>query len=281
VVVPQQAPQPVSVGGEPVGIAAAESSLWVSGGSSGEAVRIDTATRTVTARVAVGGALGGIAATRGAVWVSVFDGGQVARIDPAAGSVVARVAVGGEPTAIAFDPSGMVWVGNLDGNLDRIDPATSQVTASLILPTGVSTLLPRGNLIWIGLQNRSLVTLDPATATLVGAPVAVAPDVDALAETPDGLWASTFDGLAARIDTTARRVVRRVRLPSRGGGVAYANGRVWVSAYDSGFAVALDPVSGVYLAAVHTGLEPRDSVVVGSTLWIADQGSGEVTPIAP
>src|SRR5262245_37687539 len=33
VVVPQRAPQPVSVGGEPVGLTAAGSSLWISGGS--------------------------------------------------------------------------------------------------------------------------------------------------------------------------------------------------------------------------------------------------------
>jgi virginiamycin B lyase len=229
VVVTQPEPTAVDVGGEPVGIASAGTAIWVSDGSSGEAVRLDADTRQVTATVAVGGQLGGIGACPSAVWVSVYDGGQVARIDPANGSVVARVPVGGQPTSIAFDAGGQVWVGNLDGSAERIDPATNAVTARVHLPSGASTLLPLGNLIWIGLQSGGLVSLDPATGALSGASVSVAPDVDALAATPSGLWASTFDGTAALVDTGARRVLRRVSLPGHGSGIAYAGGRVWVT----------------------------------------------------
>lgn len=281
VVVARPEPNAVDVGGEPVGVAAAATAIWVSDGSGGNAVRVDADTRQVTARVAVGGQLGGIAATGSAVWVSVFDGGQVVRIDPATNTVVARIAVGGQPTSIAVDAAGQVWVGNLDGSVKRIDPATNLVGATVRLPSGASTLLPLGNLIWIGLQGGSLVSLDPATAALAGSAVDVAPDVDALVETPDGLWASTFGGTAALVDVGARRVVRRVRLPGHGSGIAYAGGRVWVTVYDARYVLALDPRTGVFLAAVHAGLQPRDSVVVGSTLWVCDQLDGALVPVTP
>lgn len=281
VVVTQREPKPVAVGGQPVGIATTGSDVWVSDGSGGNAVRVDANTRRVTARIAVGGELGGIAASASSVWVSVFDGGQVVRVDPATNTVLARIAVGGQPTSIALDAAGQVWVGNLDGEAKRIDPATNLVTATVRLPAGASTLLPVGNLIWIGLQNGSLVSLDPATAALTGAAITVAPDVDALASTPNGLWASTFGGTAALVDTGARRVLRRVRLPGRGSGIAFADGRVWVTVYDARYVLALDPATGTFLAAVHAGVQPRDSVVAGSTLWVCDQLTGAVVPVTP
>jgi virginiamycin B lyase len=280
VVVPKPAPAGVPVGGQPVGIAASSSTLWVSGGSSGEVVGVDPATRHVVSRVAVGGQLGGIAAGAGSVWVSVFDGGEIARIDPATGAVAARVAVGGQPTSIALDASGAVWAGNLDGSVSRLDPATAQVTKRVVLPSGASMLLPVGGLLWIGLQDGSLVSLDPATGGLTGKAIRIAPDVDAVVDTPGGLWATTFDGVAARVDLTARKVVRRVRLPGRGSGIAFANGRVWASAYDRRLVLALDPPTGAFAAAVHTGTQPRESLVLGSTLWVVDQAVGALTPVA-
>jgi YVTN family beta-propeller protein len=275
------APRPtsVAVGGQPVGIAATGSTLWVSGGSDGNAIRVDAATRQVTARVAVGGQLGGIAASSGAVWVAVFDGGEVVRIDPATNAVVARIAVGGQPTAIAFDPGGSVWVGNLDGTAARISPATDVVTAKVHFASGVSTFLPLRTLLWTGLQSGSLVTLDPSVGAVTGSEIPVSVDVDAIASTPAGIWASTFDGVAVRIDPVSRRVTRHVRLPGRAGGIAFAKGLVWVSLYDGGYALELNPASGKPVGAVRTGTQPRDSLVVGGTLWIVDQASGELTPV--
>ena len=278
VVVPRPRPAGVAVGGEPVGIAAVDSTLWVSGGSSGEVVEVDATTRAVVARIPVGGQLGGIAASDSTVWVSGFDSGELVRIDPATGTVVARITVGGQPTAIV-DTGGEVWVGNLDGHVTRIDPATNTVTKVVSLPSGASSIVATGSLLWIGLQNGSLAPLDPAAGTLAGVAVPVSPDVDAIARTPVGLWVSTFDGVAARFNVATRRVVRRVRLPGQGGGIAWSGHAVWVSVYDRGYAVALDPLTGAYVDAVRTGRQPRESVLVGDTLWIVDQAAGELTPV--
>ncbi len=278
VVVPRPAPPAIRVGGEPVGIAAGiDGRIWVSGGSSGDVTAIDATTRRVAATVHVGGQLGGIATATHAVWVSVFDGGSVVRIDPAGNTVVQRIAVGGQPTAILQESTGPLWVGNLAGYVTRLDFADT--VKHFLLPSGVSTLLGTPNLIWAGLQNGSAVAFDRATTGLNGSPVSVAPDIDAIADSPSGLWVSTFGGTAALIDRSTRAVEHRVKLPSRGSGISSANGSVWVSAYDSGLVVELDEKTGVLLGAVHTGAEPRESIVAGNTLWVVNQADGTVTPI--
>jgi len=70
-----------------------------------------------------------------------------------------------------------------------------------------------------------------------------------------------------------------VKLPSRGSGIAWGNNAVWVSAYDSGIVVQLDARTGALLGAVHTGAQPRESLVVGNMLWVVNQADGTVTPI--
>src|SRR5215831_20308525 len=60
VIVPSRAPGAVDVGGQPVGIAAANGLVWVSGGSSGIVSAIDASTKRVVASVQVGGQLGSV-----------------------------------------------------------------------------------------------------------------------------------------------------------------------------------------------------------------------------
>lgn len=280
VIVPSPAPAAVNVGGQPVGIAAASGLVWVSGGSSGIVSAIDATSRRVVAKVQVGGQLGSVLATSDAVWVSVFGAGTVARIDPARDVVTTRIAVGGQPTGLALDAAGTLWVGNLDGYLSRIDPATATVTAKVTLPSGASQPLAARGLIWVGLQDGSLAAVDPATSALTGSSVFVGPDVDAIVDTAAGLWVSTFSGKAALVDPAARSVTHRVTLSSSGSGISFGGGSVWVSAYDSGLVLRLDPATGAPLGAVHTGGQPRESVVAYNTLWVADQADGTVTPIA-
>jgi len=280
VVVPEPAPAPVDVGGQPVGIAAGGGSLWVSGGSSGELVRLDPSSRTVSARVATGSVqLGSVfVGSGGAVWTGDFGGGALLRIDPVSGTVAARVALGGRPTAIAADPTGELWVGNLDGGLARVSAAGTRLDP-VSFPGGTSCLLFAASGLWVGTQAGSLVQLDAAAGTTLGS-VTIGADVDAIADTPGGLWVTTFDGRAALVDPAQRRIVRRVQLPGRGSGVAYADGGVYVSVYDRGLVLRLDARTGAVTRAIHTGAQPRESVVLGSTLWVVDQAAGALTPIA-
>ena len=279
IIVPARAPAAIRVGGEPVGIAAADGVIWVSGGSSGTVTAVDATTRRVAARVQVGGQLGGVAATAdgSAAWVSDFGGGSVVRIDPVHHTVAQRIAVGGQPTALIPQLDGALWVGNLEGYVDRIGPSSR---TRILLTSGVSVLLATRGLLWAGLQNGSAVAVDPTTRTPTGSAASVSRDVDAIADSPGGLWVSTFGGTAALVDPDTRLVKRRVKLPSRGSGISVGGGSVWASAYDSALVVRLDPTTGALLGAVHTGAQPRESLVVGNTLWVCNQADGTITPIS-
>ncbi len=279
VVVPAPAPPAVHVGGAPVGIAAVGNAVWVSGGTSGDVSRIDAASRTVTEVVHVGGDLGGIGAAPGAVWVSDFGGGSVARIDPASGSVTARIPLGGQPTGVAVADDGSAWVGNLAGFVSRIDTKTNSIDATIELPSGASMPLVARGLVWVGLQDGSVVSVDPATNKLTGGAIAVDQDVDALADSPGGIWVSTFVGSVALLDPTARRVAVKRKLPGRGSGIAVAGGSVWASDYDGALVIRLDPATGALLGAVKSGRQPRESAVAGGYLWVLDQADAAVTPI--
>jgi hypothetical protein len=123
------------------------------------------------------------------------------------------------------------------------------------------------------------VSINPTTAALQGSAIPVGADLDALTNTPSRLWASTFGGRAARVDLSSRAVLRSVKLPGKGSGIAFAGGRVWVSVFDRRLVVGLDPVTGSLLSAVHTGTGPRESIVAGGMLWVADESVGKLTPL--
>ena len=108
--------------------------VWTADPIRGEIVRVDPATRLVTARIPAGGEAR-VAAGAGAVWALAGDllyGGdkgpvRVLRIDPATNRVVARIPAR-SPQGKGFGPvdlrvdGGAVWVVGVAGAL-RIDPA--------------------------------------------------------------------------------------------------------------------------------------------------------------
>ncbi len=278
VVVPFPAPRAVHVGGAPVGIATLGTDVWVSGGTSGVVSRIDGSTKAVVATVRVGGQLGGGGAGPSGVWVSVYDGGEIARIDPARNAVTGRFAVGGRPTGLAVSADGAVWAGNLDGYLTRIDPETSKTTR-IALPSGVSMPLVARGLVWAGLQDGSVVAVDPSTNAIAGRAARIGTDVDALADTPAGIWLSTFSSAVGLLDPGSRTISHRRTLPGRGSGITYAGGSIWSSDYDDGYVLRLDPRTGALVGATRTGSQPRESAAAGGVLWVLDQADGDVSPV--
>ena len=87
--------------GRAMGLAAADGDVWTTEPDSGEVLRIDTATRSVS-RVHVGGSPAGVAVAAGKVWFADRDRGEVGRLDPTtlrpAGS---PIHVGGKPGWLA------------------------------------------------------------------------------------------------------------------------------------------------------------------------------------
>lgn len=112
-----------STGGQPCGVLATASAVWVSLADTGTLLRLDPKTGATLGSTALDRTPCEILSAAGSLWV-VTQSGVVDRVDPATGAVVARIEVGGErPTRRRGRRQ--VWVSNRgSGALSRIDPAT-------------------------------------------------------------------------------------------------------------------------------------------------------------
>lgn len=65
-------------------------------------------------------------------------------------------------------------------------------------------------LLWVANGGGYVTAIDPAANTIVGQPVQIGEDVDALAASPGGLWLTTYEtGTVALIDSESRAAASR------------------------------------------------------------------------
>ena len=244
--------------------------------------RIDPATNKVSARIAVGaGQLGGVAFGDGSIWVANFDGGELDRIDPAANAVVARIAVGGQPVGPTVAGDGTVWVSNFDGSVERIDPATNTVAARIVVGGKAEATAVAFGLVWSTNNDGTIATIDPATNQVVGTPITVDQDVDAIAPAPDGVWVCTYyagtvafvdsGGQAGREAADPRRQLLGHRV--RGG---LRLGEPNAARSDRRRSTRRRRRS---TGVIKVGNRPRDIAFGANSLWVVNEGSGTVSRI--
>jgi DNA-binding SARP family transcriptional activator/streptogramin lyase len=125
----------IPVGRALAGVAVGAGGVWAISGKTAEVLRIDPATRRVTARVLLvdrpeieSSFPRAIAAGAEYVWVLNGNTGSVTKIDPRTRSVVSTIRVGIEhaPVQMAADANA-VWVADEDGTLARVDAETDEV----------------------------------------------------------------------------------------------------------------------------------------------------------
>jgi hypothetical protein len=139
------------------GVAVGNGSVWVRGG--GRLVRVDPATNSVQATIDVGGTIEGLAAGDSSVWISVCTPAdppctwELLRIDATTNEIATRSVLGQWESSsddqrgdigrvgVTLD-SGSLWLslavnyrgGYARGRILRIDPASGDVTASVQVP---------------------------------------------------------------------------------------------------------------------------------------------------
>ncbi len=128
-------PDLTGIGGQPVGLAFAYGSVWVTAAGSNEVMRIEPATGDIVGQVRVGDTPLRLVATPHGIWVSEFRAGTVALLD-AAGTVAARVPVGAQPEGLATDGTHLWVVLQKDSQLVELDAATGSTLGTVLLPSG-------------------------------------------------------------------------------------------------------------------------------------------------
>jgi YVTN family beta-propeller protein len=252
-------------------------------------MRIDPARNVVVARIKVG-APEAAAAGNGAVWLSNPSLNTVTRVDPATNTVTATIPVGPQPQGIAFSP-GAVWVANAGGpSVSRIDPATNRVVATIRVGpkrdccAEHTSVIASPRAVWVALANgKSIVQVDPATNSVVATTRIEYPPCGFLAADDTGVWSTgaSCGDVVARVDSRTNRITNRITTtPAEPVGVEVAFGSVWVANEGSGDIDQIDPHSGRLVARLHLIGLPVRLGVGFGSVWVNDD-FGRVLRIEP
>ena len=254
-------------------------SAWMVDTDTQALLRMDPATRRVTARFPLGGSMN-VTPGQGAMWVGLTQSSQfrLLRIDPRTNRVVARLrapdvpggSTGSWPVAVGNN----LWLVSAETAV-RIDPANGHAIATVhTARNGYQTrslAVVDGDL-WVHVSDGRLLRLDGATGRR-----------KATFHVPDGSLVGDFrmNGLfvvdqatLSRVDPRNLHVLWRTQIPSIGPGVA-ADGRLWVEAPDrqGDRVLTVDPRNGQVIDSVHVGVFGAQWMApVASEVWMTTAG---------
>jgi streptogramin lyase len=248
-------------------------SAWAFDRIDDKLLRLDPATRRVTARI---GVRAGIAVSVGSDAVWVTEGvNDLVRIDPRTNRVAARIPLergafsGGVPLPIG----NTVWVVGEQRAL-RVDARTNRITKAITVAH--SGYAVRGGAVldgdlWLATSDLRLVRLDGRTGAVEA--TFRAPFGGELAAFAGGLYLASPTE-AARLDPATGRITWRARYADVGA-AAEARGLIWVESRDRNGdrVIAIDPRNGRLVTSVHVGEFGVLSLGrVGSELWMTTAG---------
>jgi outer membrane protein assembly factor BamB len=234
-------------------------SAWMVDTDSLTLLRMDPATRRVTARIPLGGRMQ-ITAGRGALWVGLTKDNEfrLLRIDPRTNRIAARLRTpdvpGGSALGAPVIVGGNLWLLTAEA-AQRIDPADGHAIATVrTARNGYTTrsFAATGGDLWVQTSDGRLQRLDGATGRRKAA--FRVPDGSFVGDLGmDGLFVGDATTLS-RVDPRSLRPLWRTTIPSIGAGVA-ADGKLWVEAPDrqGDRVLIVDPRTGQVMDSVHVG----------------------------
>jgi DNA-binding beta-propeller fold protein YncE len=246
------------VGILPAGIAAGHGSVWVammddSGREQqGALVRIDSATKQLTANIALPGDITSdpayVATDDTAVWVADLATRAVWRIEPASNTVTATIEIPANADGLAVG-GGAVWVGLLgsgDGEIARLDPATNQVVGTIVTDRQGGPIAYAEGSLWVRSSDADggnlLVRLDPTSGARLAA-IPVPGDLVDIVALDGSLWVvssnvsqssgSTHDdwqNALLRIDPATNQIAGMQPLEATPAAMATDGNALWIAA---------------------------------------------------
>ena len=245
----------ITVGRDPIGVAAGPEGVWVTNRRDGTVARIDPATNEMSSALPVGRLPLTIASGAGSVWIADEGAAEVVRVDPAAARVVARIWVGTHPSGLAVGGNAVYATSFDQGTVVQIDPATNTIVARQSLAGVAGALFPGF--------------------------VSPAPGAAALGE--GALWvACQGDGSVYRLDPRDLHVVTRIPLGTRPSGIATGGDAVWVTLYDEFTVVKIDPRTNALVGEpIPVGVRPVLAAWGADALWVTNAWSKNLSRIDP
>jgi peptide/nickel transport system substrate-binding protein len=256
----------------PGGIAADARGLWVATPDARTVLRVDRASRQVSATLATG-RVTGVAVGAGSLW-TYGPGGVLRRLDPQFGTVTASYRLHPPPAPGASWPDllsftgGSVLAGAGADRVVRIGPATGRRTATGGTFSSPSAVLSAGGATWIADGGEDVVVRIDGRGRVRRIRVGQGPQ--ALAGDARAVWvANAVDDTVMRIDPRSGRVVATIPVPGAPSALALAGGGLWVAQRLAGRIARIDPSTNRLLRSVDVGASPTALGSAGAALWVA------------
>src|SRR6266511_750625 len=266
----------VPVGAAPRGVTVTNDSVWVANSGEGTVSQIDTESLKVVKTIGIGAQATELATAAGALWVATGLDNTLVKLDVRTGGTLGTLSFPSAVDASAYAVAagnGSVWA--VSGNLlVKIDPQTNAILAGhrqLGCCGGLRDVAVGSGSVWIADIQELVARISPRTVMPTGT-VSLGVVPTALTAAYGWVWAasSAFDPkrlLLWRIDPQTLRVAQTVTVGRPDSflatvDVAAGAGAVWVTNYDEGTLVRVDPASGTVVATIHIGGHPR-GVAIG------------------
>ena len=270
-------------------------SIWVSGGPSNDVIRIDPATRRVTAVIRVPDPASVLAVGAGAVWVTSFPGNSVTRIDPRTNTARDTISPGGlGPIGITFF-HGYVWVANVDGeptgSVAKIDPKRMPMRIVELIPVGQgsdagpSWIAGAAGSLWVSVPNLdAVVRLDPHDDA-IAATIHVKGLCGELVGTRTAVWVAGGSGpgcfpAVTRIDPASSSVTDTVNTAAETGALALGAGGLWYGT-TTNLMGRLDPATDAILGKLRLPGPSFGAIAAYGFVWITDTDDNRLYQIRP
>jgi len=245
--------------GTPGGAAHGYGFTWMTDTADDVVLQVNPQWRIVD-RIPVGPGPAAVTTGAGEVWVANGLNGTVSEVNPGAGIFVRTIRVGNGPGAISFG-YGSVWVANVtDNTITRIDPRSGHPAAPIALAGAPVGLAPDSAGVWVVTSAGRLLLVDPRTNRISRSwPIGVEPT--GIAVGGRRVWVAGRPGIVVRVDPRTGQM-RDIRIGGAAGGIAYAQGAVWVADAAHGAVARIDPATGT-TRLIHVGNQPTAVTAAG------------------
>lgn len=279
---------PITIGGgQALGLAVHQGSVWAISSDTATLSRIDPATNQVTLTVVVGVPVATILSTGETLWAASYGGtpqdSKILRIDPATGTPSATI----EPGEMCCDLSfgqGSLWAVNPGGELLRIDIAANKIVSRVTVDidrTAHTNVVYAGDSAWVSSDTTKLLRFKdgkaPATAYDVGGGVPfVASEGKVWGASPTRIWA---------VEAATGRVADRIDLPMSIEvlSMAVTAETVWVGIRKAGQVGAVLEIDRATTAVRRELTEvsiPARIELTDGAVWVTDSGGDKVHRIS-
>ncbi len=264
---------PISVGGQPIGIAMnpAGTRLYVANSASNNVSVIDTGTNTSTATIPVGLVPWGIAVNpsgTGYVYVANIGSNTVSVINPATNTVIKNIGVGHDPVGVAVNPAGTrayVTCSRYDINsVYIINTESDTAVGHLVLETFpyAVAVSPDGSCVYVTNRDSNSVSIIDATVPVVIKTIVVGASPVGIVVAPDGSRAYVVNGGADTVSVinTATNTVTGspIAVGSGASSIAISGTRVYVGNYSGHSISVIDTATNQVVNTINleTGVWP-------------------------